>query len=107
MNKLYNAAKFILMNTDNYTPCLYEEVQDRLTLADQWIISKMNQLALEIDANMEKYEFGIAAEKLYDFAWNTFVIGISSFRKQRCITKRMRVKNRERNTRCCMFFRKF
>lgn len=72
MNKLYNAAKFILMNTDDYTPCLYEEVQDRLTLADQWIISKMNQLALEIDANMEKYEFGIAAEKLYDFAWNTF-----------------------------------
>lgn len=72
MNKLYNAAKFILMNTDDYLACTYEDVKDRLTLADRWIISKLNRLAVEIDANMEKYEFGIAAEKLYDFAWNTF-----------------------------------
>lgn len=72
MNKLYNAAKFILMNTYDYTPCSYKDIKSSLSLADQWIIGKLNALVAEIDINMEKYEFGIAAEKLYDFAWNVF-----------------------------------
>jgi valyl-tRNA synthetase len=72
MNKLYNAAKFILMNTYDYTPCEYNDIKSSLSLADEWIIGKLHALIAEINANMEKYEFGIAAEKLYDFAWNVF-----------------------------------
>lgn len=72
MNKLYNAAKFIIMNTNDYTQCSYDEIKNCMSIADKWIISKTNTLISEVDENMSKYEFGIAAEKLYDFTWNIF-----------------------------------
>jgi valyl-tRNA synthetase len=72
MNKLYNAAKFILMNTYDYVPCEYTDIKSSLSLSDKWIIGKLSELISEINTNMEKYEFGLAAEKLYDFVWNVF-----------------------------------
>jgi len=72
MNKMYNAAKFILMNTNDYSNRDYKDIKASLSLADKWILSKTNSLVNEINDNMQKYEFGIAAEKLYDFTWNVF-----------------------------------
>ena len=69
-NKLWNAARFILMNLDgrDITPTL----PATLTLEDKWILSKCNTLAKEVTENLEKFELGIAVQKLYDFIWDTF-----------------------------------
>lgn len=70
MNKLWNAARFVHMNCDGY------EVKDisetELTAADKWIIAKMSALSSEIEKNLDKYEIGLAAQKLYDFIWSDF-----------------------------------
>ena len=70
-NKLWNATRFILMNYEgedlNLEVCL-----DELTAADKWILSKVNTLANEVTENMDKYDLGIAVQKLYDFAWEEF-----------------------------------
>ncbi|MBR5773257.1 MAG: valine--tRNA ligase, partial [Clostridia bacterium] len=66
-NKLWNAARFILMNLngDEGAPSLPEELE----LEDKFIISKFNSLAKEVTENLEKFELGIAVAKLYDFMW--------------------------------------
>ncbi len=70
-NKLWNAARFILMNFDD-TDEKMSGMPDNLTAADRWILSKANTLAKEVTDNMDKYELGIAVQKLYDFAWEEF-----------------------------------
>jgi valyl-tRNA synthetase len=72
MNKLYNAAKFILMNSEEGCAYRYEEVCDALSIADKWIISKTNELTRQVTNNIDKYDLGIAADKLYDFSWSVF-----------------------------------
>ena len=69
-NKLWNAARFIRMNLDGreFAPGL----PDTLTLEDKWILSKCNTLAKEVTENLEKFELGIAVQKLYDFIWDCF-----------------------------------
>ncbi|MBQ2780104.1 MAG: valine--tRNA ligase [Clostridia bacterium] len=69
-NKLWNAARFILMNLEgrDITPTL----PDTLTLEDKWIVSKCNTLVKEVTENLEKFELGIAVQKLYDFIWDNF-----------------------------------
>ncbi|MBQ7302495.1 MAG: valine--tRNA ligase [Clostridia bacterium] len=69
-NKLWNAARFILMNLEgrDITPTL----PDSLTLEDKWIVSKCNTLVKEVTENLEKFELGIAVQKLYDFIWDNF-----------------------------------
>ncbi|MEG0771409.1 MAG: valine--tRNA ligase, partial [Clostridia bacterium] len=69
-NKLWNAARFTLMNVtiDKITiPNISE-----LHIEDRWILSKLNTLILEYTENLDKYEIGIAAAKLYDFTWEIF-----------------------------------
>lgn len=68
-NKIWNAARFILMNLESFdrTPA-----QTRLELADRWIISRCSRLAGEITDNLERYELGLAAQKIYDFIWSEF-----------------------------------
>lgn len=70
-NKIWNASRFILMNLpDEFDD---QEISlDHLTPADRWILSKVNRLAKEVTENMEKYELGIAVQKLYDFFWEEF-----------------------------------
>ncbi len=70
-NKLWNAARFILMNFENEDTQLSIDLKD-LTPADKWILSKVNRLAKDVTDNMDKYELGIAVQKLYDFAWEEF-----------------------------------
>ncbi|MCH5321611.1 MAG: valine--tRNA ligase [Eubacterium sp.] len=69
-NKLWNAARFVLMYlTDEFE---YNGLPDDLAIEDKWIISKVNTLAKEVTDNLEKFELGIAIQKLYDFIWDVF-----------------------------------
>ena len=69
-NKLWNAARFILMNIEGQEVPL--TLPDTLTLEDKWILSKLNTLAKDITDNLEKFELGMAVQKLYDFIWDNF-----------------------------------
>ncbi len=69
-NKIWNAARFIMMNVEK-ADILEVSLAD-LTIADRWILSKVNDLAEEMTENMEKYELGIAVSKVYDFIWEEF-----------------------------------
>lgn len=69
-NKIWNAARFILMNIEGKdVKC---EIPEKLYLEDKWIISKFNNVAKEVTENLEKFELGIAVSKLYDFLWDDF-----------------------------------
>ena len=69
-NKIWNAARFILMNIEGKdVKC---EIPEKLYLEDKWIISKFNNVANEVTENLEKFELGIAVSKLYDFLWDDF-----------------------------------
>ncbi len=67
-NKIWNAARFILMNLSDEltTPELPKELQAE----DKWVLSKYNTLVREVNQNMEKFELGVAVQKLYDFIWD-------------------------------------
>ena len=69
-NKVWNASRFIMMNIEK------ADVKDvdlgKLTLADRWILSKVNTLAKDMTENLDKFELGIAASKVYDFIWEEF-----------------------------------
>ena len=69
-NKLWNAARFILMNLgeDEKAP----HIPDELALEDKWILSLFNTLTKEVTDNLDKFELGIAVQKLYDFIWDVF-----------------------------------
>ena len=69
-NKIWNATRFILMN--DVSGCEADKLPDTLALEDKWIVSGVNQLAKEVNANIDKYELGIAADKIYDFIWGEF-----------------------------------
>ncbi len=71
-NKIWNAARFILMNIENLNVEVEPIDSEKLELPDRWIISKYNRLVQEVTDNMEKFELGIAAQKIYDFTWNEF-----------------------------------
>ena len=70
-NKLWNAARFVLMNlTEEFDA---ESINlDALATEDKWIISKYNALVKDVRDNLDKFELGVAASKLYDFAWDFF-----------------------------------
>ena len=70
-NKVWNASRFIMMNLEK------AEVPENIDLtsltgADQWILSKVNTLTKDVTENMDKYELGIAVQKIYDFIWEEF-----------------------------------
>jgi len=69
-NKIWNASRFILMYDIENVPEAFDLRQ--LTEADRWILSKANDLANDVTENMEKYELGIAVEKLTEFVWEEF-----------------------------------
>ena len=69
-NKVWNASRFILMNMPEES---VEAPEDSLLQpADRWILSKVNTLAKDVTENMDKYELGIAVQKVYDFIWDEF-----------------------------------
>ena len=70
-NKLWNAARFIMMNLpDDFA--VPEKLPESLALEDRWLISKINTLAKEVNDNLEKFELGVAAQKVYDFIWDVY-----------------------------------
>ena len=70
-NNVWNASRFIMMNLEK-AEVPGEMPKDQLTAADKWILSKVNTLAKEVTENMDKYELGIAVQKVYDFIWEEF-----------------------------------
>ena len=67
-NKIWNASRFVMMNMDEKQ----ETKLLMLTSADKWILSKVNTLAKDVSENLEHYELGLAAQKIYDFLWDEF-----------------------------------
>ena len=67
-NKLWNAARFVLMNLDENEPAPH--VPEKLALEDKWILSKFNTLVKDVTDNLDKFELGLAVQKLYDFIWD-------------------------------------
>ncbi len=69
-NKIWNASRYVMMNlqiTENRLPdpaCLEQE--------DKWILTKLNELIRDVTENLDRYELGVAAAKLYDFIWDTY-----------------------------------
>ncbi len=70
-NKVWNASRFIMMNMEEDEEASPEMPQG-LEPADQWILSRFNDVVKEVTDNMEKYELGIAVQKVYDFLWDEF-----------------------------------
>lgn len=73
-NKLWNASRFVFMNIDEeiMNGVTRESVEKNMTLADKWIISRANNVVKEVTDNMDKFDLGIAAQKIYDFAWSEY-----------------------------------
>lgn len=69
-NKIWNATRFIFMNLEDNKN--YKLNFENLLLEDKWILSRYNETIGEIEKNLEKFEFGLAANKLYDFVWEEF-----------------------------------
>lgn len=69
-NKIWNASRFIMMNMPDEP--IKEVLISDLTNADKWIIGKVNHLVKDVSDNMDKFELGLAAGKLYDFIWEEF-----------------------------------
>ena len=67
-NKLWNASRFVMMNL-TIGDCALPE---KLELEDRWILSKLNSLRGEVRENLDRYELGIAAQKIYDFIWDSY-----------------------------------
>ncbi len=70
-NKVWNASKFVMMNLDEELINKYYDPK-RYSLADRWILNKLNSLILEVTSNFEKFELGIGLSKIYDFVWTEF-----------------------------------
>ena len=68
-NKVWNAAKFVLMNLEDYDK---SNEKTELCIEDKWILSKLNTLIAEVKVNMDNYDLGVALDKIYTFIWNEF-----------------------------------
>ena len=67
-NKIWNASRFLMMNL-TIGKCVLPE---KLELEDKWILSKLNALIPDVTENMDHYELGVAAQKIYDFIWDSY-----------------------------------
>ena len=67
-NKIWNASRFLMMNL-TIDQC---KLPDKLELEDKWILSKLNSVIPQVTENMDRYELGVAAQKVYDFIWDDY-----------------------------------
>ena len=79
INKLWNAARFVLMNIDSLNEESY--TLDNLKLEDKWILTKLNKTIKTVTKHMEKYEFNIVGAEIYNFVWNDFCDNYIEFAK--------------------------
>ena len=78
-NKIWNASRFLMMNL-TIDSC---RLPEKLELEDKWILSKLNALIPEMTENMDRYELGVAAQKIYDFIWDDYCDWYIEFTKAR------------------------
>ena len=75
-NKIWNASRYVLMNAQGENgdeDCGQDNSDDyRLTLADRWIVSRLQQAETEVTTAIDSYRFDLAAQALYDFVWNEY-----------------------------------
>ncbi len=72
INKIWNASRYVIMNLDADTAPTLPENRDALSLADRWILSRLNKTIDSVLKNFDKFEFGEAGRALYNFIWNDF-----------------------------------
>lgn len=70
INKIYNAAKFCIINTQELD--IGKATIEQLESEDKWIVTKLNKVILEVTENLDRFEFGVALQKIYDFVWSDF-----------------------------------
>ncbi len=78
-NKLWNASRFVMMNLTIDK----NELPEKLELEDKWILSKLNALTKEVRDNLDSYELGVAADKIYNFIWDSYCDWYIELTKQR------------------------
>ncbi len=71
-NKIWNATRFIMMNVEEGQEADAAVMPEHLQPEDQWILSRFNSIVRDVTENMEKFELGIAVQKVYDFIWGEF-----------------------------------
>lgn len=71
INKIWNASRYVIMNLAEDTPTKLPDF-DKLTLADKWILSRLNTTIANVTRNFDKFEFGEAGRELYNFIWSDF-----------------------------------
>lgn len=72
INKIWNASRYVIMNLDDETKAELPADLSVLTLADKWILSRLNETIASVTKNIDKFEFGEAGRSLYNFIWNDF-----------------------------------
>ncbi len=70
INKIWNSARFVLMNIDENTSSI--DKNSSFNLCDQWILNRLNEVIVSVNENMEKFEFVNVGSELYNFIWNDF-----------------------------------
>ena len=72
INKIWNAARFVIMNLDGMATLDVNIDYQALNIADQWILDRLNETIKSVDYNAEKFEFGEVSRYLYSFIWDDF-----------------------------------
>jgi len=91
-NKIWNAMRFVVMNTDDdFTPDLVDE--SIFTTEDKWILTELHNLINEATVNLDNYEFGVALSKIVDFLWDNFCDWYIEITKSRLYDKECKTRN--------------
>lgn len=71
-NKLWNAARYVLMNAEGFDTGVDKNAPYELSLADKWIVSRLQEVEAEVAKHIEAYRFDLASTALYEFTWNEY-----------------------------------
>ena len=97
-NKIWNASRFLMMNL-TIDRC---ELPEKLELEDKWILSKLNSVIPQVTENMDRYELGVAAQKVYDFIWDDYCDWYIELTKTRLQGEDEDSKVRAQQVLCCV-----
>jgi len=86
VNKIWNASRFVMMNLEGYDPA-NTPASDDYSVADRWILSRLNRVTAEVDRNLDTYNFSEACRQLYSFVWGDYCDWYIEWAKQRLTGK--------------------